>query len=358
VTVDRNDTDGVIFYFDGVEVGSGDATQRPGSLSTTAGLALASNSGAIGVLLDEIEIFEREIDENDIGAIALAGSAGKCSERCTLPHVLSYCANQTQKTATLLVCNDSSVSHDFSVEFLRLAGRNPQTGQGCNVDGPADFTPSQANVTVAGGDCEEVTVQIDAPASFAVDTPGQSGCYLAQIVNLDTGSCESCRGMVRQIPQDFACAVPQQGGAATALSKTGITPVQFELENLSVAPVSIDYSIRSLPPDGDPTDPHLALDGLGVFDQVNGSTTLPAGQTDSVQVDVSVDRFQGFGLEQLLLSADVDGDGVYEAIGSRTLAPHPAPEPGVILQLVAGGVGLAFLNKRRLQKNRRAKPTS
>jgi cell division septation protein DedD len=35
----------------------------------------------------------------------------------------------------------------------------------------------------------------------------------------------------------------------------------------------------------------------------------------------------------------------------------PTPEPGAMLQLVAGGVGLAFLNKRRLRKNRTAQPT-
>ena len=41
-----------------------------------------------------------------------------------------------------------------------------------------------------------------------------------------------------------------------------------------------------------------------------------------------------------------------------TATPTPTPEPSVILQLAAGGVGLAFLNKRRMRKNRRAKPTS
>jgi hypothetical protein len=34
------------------------------------------------------------------------------------------------------------------------------------------------------------------------------------------------------------------------------------------------------------------------------------------------------------------------------------PEPGVILQLVAGGTGLAWLNRRRARKSRRAKPAS
>jgi hypothetical protein len=42
---------------------------------------------------------------------------------------------------------------------------------------------------------------------------------------------------------------------------------------------------------------------------------------------------------------------------TSTVSPTPTPEPGVILQLVAGGVGLAFLNKRRMRKNRRPKPT-
>jgi hypothetical protein len=50
-------------------------------------------------------------------------------------------------------------------------------------------------------------------------------------------------------------------------------------------------------------------------------------------------------------------------IGTPTATPTPTPtatptpEPGAMLQLVAGGVGLAFLNKRRLRKNRRAQPT-
>ena len=43
---------------------------------------------------------------------------------------------------------------------------------------------------------------------------------------------------------------------------------------------------------------------------------------------------------------------------TATPTPIPTPEPGATLQLVAGGVGLAFLNQRRMRKNRRAKPTS
>jgi cell division septation protein DedD len=37
---------------------------------------------------------------------------------------------------------------------------------------------------------------------------------------------------------------------------------------------------------------------------------------------------------------------------TATPTPTPTPEPGLILQLIAGGVGLAFLNRRRVSKNR------
>jgi hypothetical protein len=45
------------------------------------------------------------------------------------------------------------------------------------------------------------------------------------------------------------------------------------------------------------------------------------------------------------------------ATPTTTPTATPTPEPGAMLQLVAGGVGLVFLNKRRLRKNRRAQPT-
>ena len=93
--------------------------------------------------------------------------------------------------------------------------------------------------------------------------------------------------------------------------------------------MSIDYAISSVSSDGDFSDPDLTLNGLGIRDQVLGSATIPGGQTHEVTVNVSVDQFQGFGMEQLLLSADVDGDGVYEAIGSRTLQPTPGGLAGV-----------------------------
>jgi hypothetical protein len=41
-----------------------------------------------------------------------------------------------------------------------------------------------------------------------------------------------------------------------------------------------------------------------------------------------------------------------------TASPIPTPEPGMILQLAAGGIGLALLQKRRTRMNRKANPTN
>ena len=53
----------------------------------------------------------------------------------------------------------------------------------------------------------------------------------------------------------------------------------------------------------------------------------------------------------------VSGTATDIATGGQHSLAIAVPEPGVILQLVAGTAGLAFLDKRRVRKKRRAKPT-
>jgi hypothetical protein len=56
------------------------------------------------------------------------------------------------------------------------------------------------------------------------------------------------------------------------------------------------------------------------------------------------------------------GDNIQIVVRTSTASPWnfgTLPEPGAILQLVAGGIGLAFLNKRRLRMKRRStEPTN
>ena len=62
--------------------------------------------------------------------------------------------------------------------------------------------------------------------------------------------------------------------------------------------------------------------------------------------------------EEVFLGGDPNATPTPTPTPTSSPTPTATPEPGMILQLVAGGVGLAFLNERRMRKNRRARPTS
>lgn len=346
VTVDRDDTEGAAFFFDGAAVDRLDPTSRPGDLSNTADLEIVPDSGSLGVAVDEIEVFERALREQEIEDIYLADGAGKCTERCSLPPVLSFCGGQSQRTATLRVCNDTGSPHAFDVKFLALEGGDGDLGIGCNTDGPIGFSPAQVTTApVPAGDCVDVPTAIDAPASFSIPTPSETGCYLAQVTNVDTGDCSSCAGTVRQASLDTLC--PSSSGGFSNVLQGGTTPVGFELQNPGATPMSVDYSIRPIAADGDPTDPHLRLQGQARIDEVTGSVEIPPGGSSAVSTDVCMDAFQGFGVETVVLLSDVDGDGLREPVDGRRLEPIPMPEPSGRAARVVGGAAVLLLMRRR-----------
>ena len=82
VTVDRSSTTGGRFYVDGVHVATFNPTIRPGSLTNTAPLRMASRSSSVTGLmrgaLDEVELFPRVLTPAEVRSIYLAGSSGKC----------------------------------------------------------------------------------------------------------------------------------------------------------------------------------------------------------------------------------------------------------------------------------------
>ena len=88
VTVDRDNTAGIIFYLNGAPVGPTlNPTARSGSLTNTSALRMGcrsfSLSGFVNGSLDEIELFNRVLTPTEIQAIFNADSAGKC--KCVSP---------------------------------------------------------------------------------------------------------------------------------------------------------------------------------------------------------------------------------------------------------------------------------
>jgi len=99
--------------------------------------------------------------------------------------------------------------------------------------------------------------------------------------------------------------------------------------------------------------------GGGCFAGSTDTTEAAGGSTTTwgcVISDADV-RASNFGVDLDLVKLS-GGGGATMRTDDICVTVFFAPEPGAILQLVAGGVGLAFLNKRRLRKNRRAQPTA
>jgi Concanavalin A-like lectin/glucanases superfamily len=81
VTVDRGSTTGGRLYVDGAPVHTFDPTTRPGSIANAFSLRIGQQwVGAIAFqgAIDEVELFDRELQGSEVQAIFQAGSGGKC----------------------------------------------------------------------------------------------------------------------------------------------------------------------------------------------------------------------------------------------------------------------------------------
>jgi hypothetical protein len=86
VTVKRTSTTGVTWYLDGLAVGNSDPTKRQGSLANTSVLRIGTRTAATSLTgfykgaIDELEIFNRELNKLEIRNIFAAGKYGKCKQ--------------------------------------------------------------------------------------------------------------------------------------------------------------------------------------------------------------------------------------------------------------------------------------
>jgi hypothetical protein len=82
VTVDRDNTSGLLFYVDGSLVSTFDPKGRPGTLTNTAPFVMARNlispSYTLAGTLDEIELFNRVLSPSEVYSIWKADGFGKC----------------------------------------------------------------------------------------------------------------------------------------------------------------------------------------------------------------------------------------------------------------------------------------
>jgi len=111
VTVERNNSSGLLFYVDGGLVSTFNPTAHAGNLTNAAPFVIARNlitsSQVFTGTLDEIELFKRVLSAVEIKSIYSAGSAGKCKGTAQI-HVCKFNdsnGNGVQDTGELLIPN-------------------------------------------------------------------------------------------------------------------------------------------------------------------------------------------------------------------------------------------------------------
>jgi hypothetical protein len=83
VTIDRDNTKGVVFYRNAAITGTADPTGRQGNLNNNAPTLIGRNAfgdggDSMNGVFDEIEFFDRVLQPTEVKAIFAAGRAGKC----------------------------------------------------------------------------------------------------------------------------------------------------------------------------------------------------------------------------------------------------------------------------------------
>jgi hypothetical protein len=103
----------------------------------------------------------------------------------------------------------------------------------------------------------------------------------------------------------------------------------FWVHNTDAVSHQMHYQLADVSSDGDPTNTVLRLNGLPPGEPVIGTLTLAPGDSAQVPVNVELDDFQLFTFHDVVLSADVDGDGVYDEYGSLPVGNLGAVDPTV-----------------------------
>ncbi len=314
VTVDRDVATGIKFYIDGVQVGvQHNPLLRPGSLSNNAKLAVGAWTGGAGGYfhgaIDELEVFTRALSAADVANLYNAQNTGKCRWQCQLPALSVFCPGDTVITVNATICNAGISTKTFTVWFQGLGG-----GDGCDVPGPVNYVPfGQFNVTVAGGACQNVPVQIGLPTNPF----GAKACYIMFVKDPVSGQIRSCRGTL-QLPGQVLCGGFDNPTTIVAM----FNPTELAVHVTSVAPETIfgPYQIEVIDHDGLPAGEAVRLNGLPPGEVVIGKMSI-AGGTTVVLDPVTVEFVGGtaHGTYSLVLSADADGDGVLETIGASAL---------------------------------------
>ena len=329
VTVVRGSATGGTLYVDGNVVLTFNPTGRPGSITNNGPLWIGqrnvSGPTTTNADIDEVEIFAKALSTTEVQSLFNARGAGKCKKSCYLPKVRTYGPNQTSITVCFNICNYdwSAPSANFSWSLAGLP-----VGPGCTVAGPTVFSPASGTVTVAAGACAPICVTIQKPAGLV---PGQTACYQLSVSDLKSGTCFDCKGTLRASGK----WIPDVVVGDIVHAPSGGADVSFNVTNGGTTGGTFDYQVAAEPYESTPDANAVRLNGLPPGEPVIGTLTLAPDQTGQVSVHASFDQARVIPIHEIILEADLDGDGVPEEACSFGFSPDSnrtvgAPYPPIL----------------------------
>ena len=335
MTLDRDQVTGGVFYLDGVPISTFNPTSRLRHLSNGHPLWIGAKQLAPAQFdgdIDEVQIFRRSVPATEIQGIYAAQNAGKCKDRCAVPSKLTYAVGAATLATAMTLCNDSTVTHNYSWSLTGLPA-----GGACTINGPTIFTPSSGIVSIPPGTCVNIPVTITAPAGLVF---GQTACYDFAATNIETGGMTTCTGQLGRSKWIIWWGTPID--VPTYLNVGKSTTLTLNVTNDSEPTGTLNFMLRALPHSDDGSSPSAAvrLNGLPPGTRYIGNLTVPVGQSTTIEVDGMFIEHWPLGHHELLLedmnpSGNEGGLGGPELIFSQVIqsvyvppsAPSVAPAP-------------------------------
>ena len=312
LSVQRGNVVGGKFWVDG-----GSSTFNPtphsGSLANFSSLKVA---GGRPGCLDEVEVFNRALTITDIARIFGARASGKCKVNCLLRNeVTAVCSNAQSVVVNVVICNKGALADNFTFSLAGLP-----VGAGCNIAGPTVFNPASGTVNIGPGQCFTIPVTITRPVGMVGNVAfSQVACYQVTVNGPFGGAVAGAMGKLSRPPGGI-CVV---GTTNTGAASRPFFPVYISREGLALSAdgakvANVPVTFRN---DGPAPVNFNARFSVRVSDEppvvkFESPVSLAAGAASEIVASIGFDMDDPASIYTVLIEADMDGDGEFEALSS------------------------------------------
>ena len=245
-------------------------------------------------IIDEVEIFDRELDTSEFLALYNAQECGKCKFDCHVLWDLPFCLNENKIIVDVTVYNYSPNSSTFDLSFAPV--NPPNCG---NINGPTNFSVvSPGNPVVVPGN-SSVVVQVSIVRPTDMTFLNAIGCYEVTVTNLDNGYTNWCWGSV-QDRRDL-CAEDPTGTGVVELTPGVDNELIIRIANTGLNQGGFQWTAVVYGPDMASASQNIGINGNDPGESVSGQTEILPGETGNIELKLLARDFEGLSRSDLVL---------------------------------------------------------